>query len=65
MCRRRRFPLLHTRIQRACDCLEKAGGTGVRNCEQLHGFEELHIEDFECAIDVEAPRGVRIVSFCV
>ena len=57
--------MLHTRVQRVCDCLEKAGGTGVRNREQLHGFEELQIEDFECAIDVEAPRGVRIWRICV
>ena len=33
--------------------------------EQLHGLQELQHDHFECAIDFEAPRGVRIVSFCV
>ena len=65
MCRRRRFPPSDKRIQRVCDCLEKADGRGVGNREQLHRLEELQIEHFECAIDVEAPRGVRIWRICV
>ena len=33
--------------------------------EQWHGLQELQNDHFECAIEFEAPRGVRIVSFCV
>ena len=65
MCRRRRFPPSHKRIQRVCDCVEKADGTVVGNREQLHGLQKLQIEHFEYAIDVEAPRGARILMFCV
>ena len=47
------------------DCLEKADGTVVGNREQLHGLQKLQIEHFMYAIDVEAPRGARILMFCV
>ena len=57
MCRRRRFPPSHKRIQRVCDRLEKADGTVVGNREQLHGLQKLQNEHFEYAIDFEAPRG--------